>query len=310
MRLAFWPAVALILLPSAGLAGPSSEVTLVAVGDVMLARGVARKVARHDWRYPFAKVAKLLRGDIVFGNLECSLGETGRLLPKRASLAAPEEAAGALARAGFTVVSVANNHTFDRGRLGLANTLRILDARGLRYAGAGDTIAAAHRAAVTTVRGLRVAFLAYTDWPPEGYLSLADQPSLALADPQSVVADVRAARAQADVVVVSFHWGTELRRMPSTRQRGLARTAIDAGADLILGHHPHVRQPVQWYRGRPIFFSLGNFVFDQPGTDASCGWLAVLRLRKGEVTIARLGQVEIEACQPRLTAWQQTLPRP
>jgi len=297
--------LALALGASAAQARPRT-VTLVAVGDVMLARGVAEQVQRHGWKYPFAHVAGPLRAaDLVFGNLECGIGERGRPVPKRISLSAPEQGARALRRAGFTVFSVANNHTFDRGRLGLVHTLHVLDREHLAYAGAGETPAAAHRPTIIRRHGLRIAFLAYTAWTPESYLSVSGEPALALADPDDLTRDTQAAKKVADLVVVSFHWGVEQARAPSAQQRLLARTAIDAGADLVLGHHPHVRQPVEWYKGRPIFFSLGNFVFDQRGTQASSGWLAVLRLSKKGVRIERLGQIEITACQPRVTVWQR-----
>lgn len=301
-----WFIFYLLVQNSSVSATPTNKVTLVAVGDVMLARGVAHKAAEFGWDYPFSQVKQELRsGDILFGNLECEIGEVGRPVPKIYSFSAPEEAAKELKRQSFTVLSLANNHTFDRGRLGLVRTMEVLQREGIAWTGAGRTLKEAQQPAIIERNGLRVAFLAYSDWNPETYLTLPDRPSIALADEVTIAADVMTAKAHSDAVVVSIHWGSERVSKPTSRQRALARIAIDAGADVILGHHPHVRQPVEWYHGKPIFYSLGNFIFDQHGVRASNGWLAVLRLSKTGIQIEKLGQVEIRECQPRVTAWSK-----
>jgi poly-gamma-glutamate synthesis protein (capsule biosynthesis protein) len=277
------------------------EVTLAAVGDILLARGPAKEASRHGWDHLYAKTARTLRAaDIAVGNLECVLGEEGVPVPKRFSFTAPEAAAVALKRTGFDLLFLANNHTWDRGRLGLAHTMELLGRQGLSWAGAGDSLAAAETATVLERNGLKVAFLSFSDWMPEGYLTVPDRPSIALTEPEEISSSVREARRQADVVIVSFHWGVERSRSPSPRQHRLARLAIDSGADAVLGHHPHVRQPVEWYRGRPVFYSLGNFIFDLRNGSFSNGWLTVLRLRKHRVSLDRMGQVEIHECQPRV----------
>lgn len=287
------------------LAAREKEVRLVAVGDIMLARNVAKKAGQQGWSYLFARTSKVLgSGDICFGNLECEIGAAGRPIPKHFSFSAPESSAAALQRAGFTVLSLANNHSFDRGRLGLVHTMEVLRRRGIGLVGAGLTPQAAQQPLIITKHGLRIAFLAYTTWQPEGYLSLPEAPALALADAATVARTVTAAKRRADVVIVSLHWGVERVRWPSAQQRQLARAAIDAGADVVLGHHPHVRQPVEYYRGRPIFFSLGNFVFDQRDPHISSGWIVILRLRKSQVRIERLGLIEIHNCRPTIATWQ------
>jgi len=287
-----------------------AEITLVAVGDLMLARGVAPQAASRGWDYPFAQVRDVIRSaDIAVGNLECVLGERGLAVPKRFNFSAPEEAAGALKQAGFDLLFLANNHTLDRGRPGLLHTLELLEEQGIAWAGAGRTPRSARQAVVLRRKGLKVAFLAYTRWLPENYLSLPNRPGIAFADQAVVQADIRRARGQADLLIVSFHWGREHSPIPTASQRRLAHLAIEAGADLVLGHHPHVRQTVECYRKRPIFYSLGDFVFDQRLPRLSNGWLALLRLNRAGITVERLAAVEIRSCQPRFT-WRPAIACP
>jgi poly-gamma-glutamate synthesis protein (capsule biosynthesis protein) len=301
---------ALLALISASAWPRPGEVTLVAVGDIMLARGVAEKAGAQGWDYPFAKTAQVIRGaDIAVGNLECVLGQQGVAVPKRFSFSAPEDAASALQRAGFDLLSLANNHTSDRGRPGMDRTMELLRRHGIAYAGAGRSLTAAYRPTIVRKNGLKIAFLSYSDWTPEGYLTLPDRTSIALAEPEKIRASIGQAKRQADLVVVSFHWGVEHSPVSTVRQRKLAKVAVDAGADVVLGHHPHVRQPVAWRRSRPVFYSLGNFVFDQRSSDLSNGWLAVLHLSKGRVKVDRVAKVEIRSCQPQITWHNETDPK-
>ncbi|MCW5942405.1 MAG: CapA family protein [Fimbriimonadaceae bacterium] len=232
-----------------------TTVDLAAVGDIMLGRYVARRIAREGAHALFDAARPALDADLTFGNLECVLGDAPFARPKRFLLRGDPASASALAKAGFDVLSVANNHAVDAGEPGLRQTLRALEDDGVNPVG--------HRAEPTVVvrKGLRVAFLAITDFPvdPPGLVRQTDESTLA--------GDIADARRRADVVVVSWHWGTEGSHLPSDRQRRLARLAADAGADLVLGHHPHVLQPIEWLPAKDgrrclVAYSLGNFVFD------------------------------------------------
>jgi len=176
----------------------------------------------------------------------------------------------ALALAGVDVVSLANNHALDFGFEALADTQQLLAERSIAFAGAGPNEAAARAPVIVERNGLRVAFLAYVDVPVETrtgfdtrqWIATADTPGVAWADAEHMAADVAAARARADVVIVLLHFGLEGRPQITAAQRAQAHAAIDAGAALVLGAHPHVLQPVEQYRGGLIAYSLGNFVFE------------------------------------------------
>jgi poly-gamma-glutamate synthesis protein (capsule biosynthesis protein) len=194
----------------------------------------------------WADVEPLFQGaDLAFANLETPIAPaTGR--PGRPfQFNAPAELPAALRESGIRILATANNHAFDQGRRGLQETLDRLDGEGLLAVGSGRDRAQAEETRMVEVRGLRVAFLAFTDIFNVDLDRQATQPWVRGLDPARAAEAVRAARAQADLVVVSVHWGIEYFREPSRRQRTLAAQLAQAGADLILGHHPHVLQPVE-----------------------------------------------------------------
>lgn len=249
-------------------------VCLVAVGDIMLSRGVAGEIRKNsaDPGHPFSGIKNCLKsGDIVFGNLENPV-TPGReiMLPERILRADPSVVL-ALQEAGFTILSLANNHLPDFGTRGLLDTFWYLEQAGLSYVGAGKTEKEAFAAKYIEIKGLKIAFLAFCDHilVPEAYLAGAGRPGVAYLDPEKVRATVREARDKADIVVVSLHAGTEYEPAPDLAQTRFAHLAVDAGADLVLGHHPHVLQKVEEYKGKYIFYSLGNFVFDQKWSRAT-----------------------------------------
>lgn len=268
---------------------PEAHVTLVAVGDIMLARSIGWRLA-HDAGYtPFAGVAEALRGaDIAVGNLECALGDGGAPARKAYTFRAPPAAADALADAGFDLVSLANNHSLDYGAATLSQTLDLLDDRGIAHVGAGASAALAEAPAVREVGGLRLAFLAYVDVPVERggfdtarWRAGADRPGVAWAEADAIAAAVAAARAEADLVIVLLHTGYEGQPATSKHQRALARGAVDAGAALVIGAHPHVLQGVERYHGGLIAYSLGNFVFDGLYARSETGMLSATLTRAG-----------------------------
>lgn len=230
----------------------AGSVELAAVGDVMLGRWVERRIEREGADLLFDAVRSELAGaDLTFGNLECVLSLAPFVAKKRILLRASPSSASALAKAGFDVLSVANNHALDCGEPGLADTVRTLRATGVKPV--GDNA----EPVMFDVKGLKLAFLAFSEYEfgPRG---LQGSDLLAL---------IRRAQKLADVVIVSWHWGSEGSAVESSRQKELARKAAEAGADLILGHHPHVLQPIRWLEradGRRclVAYSLGNFVFD------------------------------------------------
>ncbi len=241
--------------------------TIAAVGDLMLARDVTTLMQQHGPGYPFERVRDLFDGaDLLIGNMEGTFTDRGEPLDKIYTFRTPPDLARGLAEAGFDAVNLANNHAYDFGRLGLADTLDALDRAGVRSFGAGLTEAEARAPLLLRANGLTVALLGF-DTIPEVRFAEGETPGVALATPEAVTAGVEAAAARADFVVVSLHFGAEYTREPTERQRELARAAIDAGASLVIGHHPHVLQPWERYGGGVVFYSLGNFVFDLDADD-------------------------------------------
>ncbi len=275
-------------------AAPASGQTIDvrAVGDLMLGRGVAR-AANGDWDAVFAGVSArgatpLLGGDLTLGNLESQLA---RVMPTdRLQLIGPPDAAPALARAGFDALSLANNHTYDAGDVGLRQSSGALRAAGIAPLGVGE---ADKQPAIRRIGGLKVALLAAS-----GVAGARDPAADATAIPragldEALLAAVRLAAGRADVTVVVVHWGDEYAPTGSQMQRAWAERLVAAGADLIVGAHPHVVQPfaVVAAGGRSglVLYSLGNFLFDQPGRwETSSGAVA-------RVTLDAEGVVELAA---------------
>lgn len=226
-------------------------------GDVMLSRHVGRLARRAgDPAFPFRAIAPTLRAaDIAFVNLESPFSDRGRPSEKGMIFKAEPAMIEGLVLAGIDVVSTANNHARDQGAYGLEYTLRWLEQHGIRAAGTGTD-------AVLVRNGLRFGFLAYTYDQSNG--NHADQDRrVAMLDAPAMAADVQGMLARADVVIVSMHAGREYSPHPHPQQVEFARAAIDAGAAVVAGHHPHVVQPAERYREGVIFYSLGNLVFDQ-----------------------------------------------
>ncbi len=274
----------------------SSEITVSAVGDIMLGGTATPELAREGYDYPFERVLSLLRdADVTFGNLEGPLTQRGEAARKQYVFRSPpQRVAPALARAGFDVVSLANNHTMDYGFEGLRDTMQALADAGVRYAGAGENLGAARRPALLDVNGVRLAVLAYSLTFPEEFWATDDRPGTAFGHEHQVRADVAAARAQAAVVLVSFHWGQEGSAQLREYQRKLGHAAIEAGAIAVIGHHPHVLQGIERYRDGVIFYSLGNFVFGSYSADATRSAIAQLSIGDGRVRELRLYPINVK----------------
>jgi poly-gamma-glutamate capsule biosynthesis protein CapA/YwtB (metallophosphatase superfamily) len=254
-------------------AAPSVQVTLIAVGDMMLGRTVGEQIVAKGPQVVFTGVQSVLdAADILVGNLECALTNLGTPEHKSYLLKAPLSAARALSLGKFDVVSLANNHAMDYGFQGLADAQKNLSLLGIASVGAGANYAQAHAPVFLQHNGLHLAFLAYVDVPVEKdgfdahtWIATDSRPGVAWAYPDQIKADVAAARLKADLVVVLLHSGIEISTYMSDvtdNQRSEAHAAIDAGAALVLGSHPHQLQPIERYHGGLIAYSLGNFVFD------------------------------------------------
>lgn len=226
-------------------------IVLRATGDVMPARSVnTQTVRRGDFTWAFQPTAELLKNaDITLINLETPLLESCPLTDTGMVFCGSTQHVNGLRFAGIDVVNVANNHTENFGFDGVEQTLTALQKNGLGITGMGIPY-------MTTVKGIRFGFLGYND-------IITGQDIISVTDDNRMVEEIQSLKNIADVIVVSFHWGIEYTNTPSLRQRTIAHKAIDAGADLIIGNHPHWIQPVEIYKNRVIMYSHGNFIFDQ-----------------------------------------------
>ncbi|HEX9745992.1 MAG TPA: CapA family protein [bacterium] len=246
---------------------PDITIRLAFVGDILLARGCGQKIQRYGIEYPFAEVKSILSSaDIAFGNLEGTLTGT-RVTGSRTdwTFRSPPEFGQSLVDGGFDIVTLANNHINDAGVSGITDTVQALQNLGIRYVGAGENISEARSLRIIDFNGLKIGFLAYTDIANIGlnFASATEtRPGVASAQTDFIFEEIATAERKVDLLVVSYHWGNEYQTSPSERQQFLAYNSIDSGADIVIGHHPHVLQRVEEYNGKTIAFSLGNFVFD------------------------------------------------
>ena len=295
--LAAWPLTARLPAPSAGEAyDPKTTWTLFAGGDIMLDRGVyetlhvkgkgadfpfdggtaeitgrCKDCSPLGWDLPYTKrtgnagaFRSLIKGaDIAIANFENPAPNAPKWHTKGTVFSADPRLIDGLARAGIDYVSLANNHIRDAGASGLLQTIANVKKRGIAVSGAGRNLAAARTPAVLTAAGTKVAILGY-DAIAGGYHATATKVGSAPLTAAIVKADVAAARAAgADVVIVFPHWGTEYDPTPFVNQKNLARMIIDSGADMVIGNHAHWAAAMELYRGKPIWYALGNLVFDQ-----------------------------------------------
>ena len=286
-----WLILAIVLLPCTGVTATAADrsdnsVLLGLTGDLL--------INRDDPEGVFKEIQPALDDtDILFGNVETGYSDNPRISMTAAIPSyAPLSNLAAFPAAGFDVVSMANNHIMDSGPESMLQVVQRLSEMGVRTVGAGMNLAAAREPAIIERNGLKIAYLAYASMFPYGYEARASFPGLVpmrshnlyiepvennytpgvppriravphATDLINMKEDIRKARQRADIVVTSFHWGDFQRPFHLTdHERRIARIVIDAGADLVLGHHHHILRGIEWYRGKPIFYGLGHFVFD------------------------------------------------
>lgn len=257
----------------------AETLNLVFVGDIMLDDGPGRTIAAGgDPLAPFAAILK--EADFRIGNLECPIATVGQPLDNKIFSFRADPRVLPVLQGRFDALALANNHSGDYGQEAFVETMQHLDNAGLRHFGGGRNLAEAHKPLWIEQKGLRIALLAYNEFKPRSFEAGADWPGIAWSEDSQVIADIRAAKAAgADHVIPFMHWGWEREAEPTERQRTLARRLIDEGAAAVVGGHPHVTQGAEIYQGKPIIYSLGNFVFD--GFDlpaAKRGWLLRMKI--------------------------------
>jgi len=266
-------------------AAPAEKVRLVFAGDIVLDDTAGEMIARGA--DPFADFTQVFQqADIRLGNLECVVATTGSAGDKNFTFRAKPQVLPVLAR-HFDALALANNHSGDYGREAFAEMLALLPGAKLSHFGGGHNLTEAHKPLLFERRGLRIAVLGYNEFMPRSFEADFNAPGVAWSEDEQVVADIQKARSfyHADLVIPVMHWGWENERVANTRQRQLARLMVDAGADAVLGGHPHVTQDIELYKGKPVIYSVGNFVMKETdNTRQRQAWVLRLQLTTQGVT--------------------------
>ena len=270
--------LALLLWCAASTVG-ATGLSLVFAGDTTLDDAPGALIERGG--DPLAKVAHLFQGaDIRLVNLECVVSTIGSPGDKVFTFRAHPRVLPVLRR-HVDAVTLANNHSGDYGREAFADMLGLLARHGIGQTGGGRNLAEAHQPLLIERQDLRLALLSYNEFMPRSFEADFDAPGIAWSEDEQVVADIRAARAvhRADLVIPVMHWGWENELVANSRQRTLARRMVDAGADAVIGGHPHVTQDIDYHQGKPIVYSVGNFVMKETDNDDQrLAWVLKLRL--------------------------------
>lgn len=244
---------------------PEPRINLTFVGDVMMAGNVEKTLREKGYDYPYTQVKEIFAADdYTVANLETPVTSRGTPHAAKAFVyKSSPDSLPALKAAGIDAVNLANNHSMDQGVEGLLDTFTALDANQIDYVGAGIDSERAYAPVYVEKHGIRLALLGFSRVIPEvSWFAGKNKPGVAATyDPALAVQAIREARANADLVVVIAHWGEERNDFPVDHQKELARAYIDAGADLIVGGHPHVVQGLESINGKWVAYSLGNFVF-------------------------------------------------
>lgn len=250
---------------------------LIFVGDLMVDRGVEQSVQKNmggDFKNLFEHLSFFKDADAVFLNLEGPVTIGGTDVGSRFSFAMNPLILPVLKEFNVQIVSFANNHVGDRSTAGFKDTLDRLDAHQILYTGAGRNRIQATTPTIFTSQGITFGFIGCSDVGPAWLAVKNDVPGELLCSDPELTSIIQQAKKNVDILIFSAHWGTEYH--PATeRQKKLAHAAIDAGADMVIGHHPHVVQTTEWYQGKFIAYSLGNFIFDQYFSDETMQGLLV-----------------------------------
>ena len=259
--------------------GPRREVTFFAVGDIMLSRGVAGVINRAGVDRPFALCKdELLKTDFNFGNFESPVSGNDSRAGKGLVFNTRVKDVAAIVNAHFKVVNLANNHMFDQSLAGMRNTIKVMNDREIINMGVGEDQTEAWQPKYLTVNGIRIAFIG-ASFSSINDLGKTRNPQVArVEDLDRLHSAVVSAKTNSDFILVTMHAGVEYTRQPNKLQVDFARAAIDAGADIIIGAHPHWIQTTEQYKGKWIFYSLGNFIFDQRDPETHRGLTLRIKL--------------------------------
>ncbi|MGA8941351.1 MAG: CapA family protein [Thermoactinomyces sp.] len=268
-----------------------SRLTVSMVGDMLFGRYVDKVIVPdrgYDSLFKYVR-PYLEHSDYITGNFDQPVTEQEGYpeADKRMHVSTSPEVAETLKKAGFTTVNLANNHMKDFGRQGLLDTLKAFQEVKIDPVGAGYDLRDATEISYETVKGIKIATLGFSDLLPKDFRASSKRSGVAPADPDIFFRNVAKAKKNADLVIVHMHWGEEYDSGFHPRQRDLGHALVDAGADIVIGHHPHVLEPVEVYKRGVIFYSLGNFISDQ-------GWSRTRESVLAQYKILDHGKVQLE----------------
>jgi poly-gamma-glutamate capsule biosynthesis protein CapA/YwtB (metallophosphatase superfamily) len=282
-----------------------SQFTIFLAGDVLPGKRLSKRIKKFGPDYPFANLKDRIEScDLAFANLEAAISTRGEpVWIKKHLLRASPEDGRSLAFSGLDIVSLANNHAMDYGEPAFLDTLDALSAMDISVVGGGRNSAEASAPWETTLAGTRVAFLAYSVWTSSLIEADQDRAGINPFVQEAAEKQIRGLKSLGRVVIVSMHWGMEHTQVPTAQQVRMAHALIDAGADAVAGHHPHCPQSVEVYKGKPVFYSLGNFVFGLNNLDAVHNLSAILAFEGGRLSGARLLPVHGLGFVNRFSPW-------
>ncbi|TRZ82392.1 CapA family protein [bacterium] len=254
------------------------SLTFIFVGDIMLSRAVGDKMEKeNDWTWPFLKIGDWLKNaDITFGNLEGPISDKGMNVGSIYSFRADPRSIEGLKYAGFDVLSVANNHMGDWAVPAFEDTLEKLKNAEIDYIGGGHNQKEAYGPLKKEINGTSFCFFAYTDLGPRSFEAGTDSPGMAFLDIELAQKDIEKYKKNCDIIIVSLHFGEEYKEKATSRQKVVAKALVNAGADLIIGHHSHVISEVETIGDAYVYYGLGNFVFDQMFSEKTCRGIALV----------------------------------
>lgn len=266
-------------------------IRIILAGDIMLDRGVEYMIEKYgegNFEFPFLKIAdEFKKADVVFGNLEGPISDKGEKVGSIYSFRNNPEAIEGLNFAGFNVLSLANNHAFDYGKEAFEDTLKRFKEIGIDYVGAGFNELEAYEPVIKEVNGTKIGFLAYTDLGSPYWKATANASGIAWINGELLDLagqQIKETKEKVDILIVSLHSGEEYAEAPAQFQIEFSKAAIDAGADLAVGHHPHVVQKPEIYNGKYIYYSLGNFIFDQAFSEETMeGQIVEILIENGKI---------------------------
>ena len=269
------------------------------MGDILPDRGVKAVIRKYGVEYLFQNAPAIFgQTDLICANLEAAITARREKLVKTFRFNSPLNIGEFLGKNQIRAVNLANNHAIDYGAAGLKDTVENLQRYGITPFGYGQNNQSGVNTQFIQIKGLRIALIGAVCFPLEGYVYLPNRFDVLRWDEEIIGNALRKAALKSDLMAVSLHWGVEFSHYPTPSQARIAHFCIDHGADIVVGHHPHVLQGIETYKGKPVFYSLGNFIFDQHYEAATESLFVKVRIKDGKIMDPELIPVYIRDCIP------------